>query len=43
MNGVAKSFDKPLFEDMSMLLEAGQRLAIIGALMAPARPRCCAR
>jgi ATPase subunit of ABC transporter with duplicated ATPase domains len=27
---VAKSFDKPLFEDMSMLLEAGQRLAIIG-------------
>ena len=30
MNGVAKSFDKPLFEDMSMLLEAGQRLAIIG-------------
>jgi len=30
MSGVAKSFDKPLFEDMSMLLEAGQRLAIIG-------------
>ncbi len=30
MNGVAKGFDKPLFEDLSMLLEAGQRLAIIG-------------
>ena len=30
MDGVGKSYDKPLFEDMSMLLEAGQRLAIIG-------------
>ncbi|MGH6740410.1 MAG: ABC-F family ATPase [Casimicrobiaceae bacterium] len=30
MNGVTKSFDKPLFEDLSLLLEAGQRLAIIG-------------
>ncbi len=30
MDSVAKAFDKPLFEDMSMLLEAGERLAIIG-------------
>jgi ATPase subunit of ABC transporter with duplicated ATPase domains len=30
VDGIAKKFDKPLFSDLSLLLEAGQRLAIIG-------------
>jgi len=28
--GVSKSFDKPLFQNLNLILEAGQRLAIIG-------------
>ncbi len=42
LSGVAKGFDKPLFEDVSLLLEAGQRLAIIGP-NGSARLHCCAR
>ena len=30
LDGVSKSFEKPLFSDLSFMLEAGQRLAIIG-------------
>jgi ATPase subunit of ABC transporter with duplicated ATPase domains len=30
VDGIAKKFGKPLFSDLSLLLEAGQRLAIIG-------------
>ena len=30
VDGIAKRFGKPLFSDLSLLLEAGQRLAIIG-------------
>ena len=37
VDGVTKKFGKPLFSDLSLLLEAGQRLAIIGPN--GARPR----
>ena len=31
IDGLAKGYDQPLFSDLSLLLEAGKRLAIIGA------------
>jgi len=30
MVGVSKSFDKPLFQDLSLMIEVGERVAIIG-------------
>ena len=30
VEGLSKAFDKPLFQDLSMMVEAGERIAIIG-------------